>query len=373
MRGRGSIRGDALAASFIFSSVLLELSIREAFHHTWAEVPKILGVFTLWSAMLLLILWIERRRAASSLHRESLGSREWVWSGPVLLGIAIAIWVSIVCEPWMAETFDLHLGPGVRSVVSIMFPTVGVLVAHAKLSEAGWSGLRRGISAAMVVFVLSQPLLAIVRAKDYLWPVPQSTDSLASAKPALQVFVLLDELNDKAAEPIIAAMSRSGQPVLHRALIPVASATAKVVPSLFTHEKFPDAKPCSLNTVCSGTQVLNFARIHATRPDIDVVGFYLPYCAIQGLRSCHVEVLESPLFSWDRWSCAFLRRYGSAIGMFDDAEKQHCRQLGNKVFSELVSDVEDRISRAQVWAQWGRAVRARAAAPSCRTGSRSRA
>jgi hypothetical protein len=171
--------------------------------------------------------------------------------------------------------------------------------------------------------------------------------------PKVQVFVLLDELNDKAAEPIIAAMSRSGERVLHRALTPVANATAKVVPALFTHEKFPDAKPCSLNTTCSGTRTLDFSRIHASRPDIDIVGFYLPYCAIQGLRSCHVEVLASPVLSWDRWSCALLRRSDMASIRAGETDRQRCRQLGGKVFSELVSDVEDRIWQAPVWREGG--------------------
>lgn len=135
MRARDSIRGDALAASLVFSSVLLELSIREAFHHTWAEVPKLLGVLALWLAMLLLTIRLERRRVTSSLPRGALRTPEWVRTGPLLLGIAIAIWVSVVCEPWLAEAFGANLGPGGRLVVSIIAISAISLLAHTKLSE----------------------------------------------------------------------------------------------------------------------------------------------------------------------------------------------------------------------------------------------
>jgi hypothetical protein len=209
------------------------------------------------------------------------------------------------------------------------------------------------VSAAGVIFVLSQPVLAHWRAHDVIWPVPQTAESSSTPAPEIQVIVLLDELNDKAAGPIIAAMSRSGRPVHHRALVPVADGTLKVVPSLFARTPFPDAKPCSLDTVCSGNQVLDFSRIRASRADIDVVGFFLPYCAIQGLRSCHVGKPASPVLSMDRWKCALLRRSKAVADRAGEAERRHCVKLVGLVWSDLATDVERRVWQAPVWRNGG--------------------
>jgi hypothetical protein len=351
---RGSLRYDVIAASVILGSGLAELAIREQFHRMSSEVLQILGVLIVWSAILLAAGWVgARHRARRRAAHGDEGQREAAWFGPALVGIAAAVWVYVIYGPWLANALGSTLGPEFGPVL-VLFVLIATLTsAGAKLPATTWSAVRRGVSAAGVIFVLSQPVLAHWRAQDVVWPSPETSESSFTPAPEIQVFILLDELNDKAAGPIIAAMSRSGRPVYHRALVPVADGTLKVVPSLFARTPFPDAKPCGLDTVCSGNQALDFSRIRASRPDIDVVGFFLPYCAIQGLRSCHVEKPVSPVFSMERWGCALLRRSEAVARITGVAGHRHCAQLGGTVWADLATDVEHRIWQAPVWRDGG--------------------
>lgn len=351
---RGSLRYDVMAASLILASGLAELVIREQFHRMSFEMLRILGVSIVWFAILLAAGWVgARQRARRYVAHGDEGQREAAWFGPALVGIAAAAWVHVIYGPLLADALGSTLGAEFGPAL-VLFTLVAALTgAGAKLPATTWSAVRRGVSAAGMIFVLSQPVLAHWRAHDVVWPSRETSESSPKPAPEIQVFILLDELNDKAAGPIIAAMSRSGRPVHHRALVPVADGTLKVVPSMFARTPFPDAKPCSLNTVCSDNQALDFSRIRASRPDIDVVGFYLPYCAIQGLRSCHVEKLASRIFSMERWRCALLRRSEAVAHRAREAERRHCVEVLGTVWADLATDVERRLWQVPVWHDGG--------------------
>lgn len=350
----GSLRYDVMSASLILSSGLVELLIREQFHRMSSEMLPILGVLLVWSAILLSAGWVGvRRRSRRRVAQGQEISQEATWIGPAFVGIAAALWLQVVHGPWLANALAPTFGPAFGSVL-VLFALIATLtVTGARLPISTWSGLRRGVSAVLVIFVLSQPMLAYWRAHDIIWPAPEAAKSTPTTSPETQVFVLLDELNDKAAGQIMAAMSRAGHPVHHRALIPVGDATLKVVPALFARTPFPEVKPCSLDTVCSGNQALDFSRIRAGRSDIDVVGFYLPYCAIQGLRSCHVEKMASPVFSMERWKCALIRRSEAVAQRVGEARRRLCVELIGTVWADLATDVENRLWQAPVWRDGG--------------------
>jgi hypothetical protein len=89
------------------------------------------------------------------------------------------------------------------------------------------------------------------------------------------------------------------------------------------------------------------------RPDVDIVGFYFPYCAIKGLRSCNVVSPMSPYLDFARWHCAAQRRSDWLTGLDGETERVRCaNQLGH-VWATLGQDVEAAIWRAPVWERGG--------------------
>jgi hypothetical protein len=203
--------------------------------------------------------------------------------------------------------------------------------------------------------VASQPFVASVRAPTVLWPERQATSAIAakSDAKAVTVFLLLDELNAKSSAPIVEALSKTGREVRFKELEPIDDATAKVVPAMFSGVPFPNAKPCGLETICSGASVLDFSKIFASRPDVDVVGFYEPYCAIRGLRSCAHLAPASPITDGGRWWCAALRRSAWLLDPVGSEAKSECSRLGNAAWAGMVTGVEQAIAVAPVWKEGG--------------------
>jgi len=320
----------------------LELGMREVFYRISGEMLGLV-MLLLAAITLLLVGSVGLRRAAGSTCAQRLGR--------CLLVGAFAMWGLTVGGQLAPVIFGLN-----GSLVALLI--VGGLAAL-RMEAGSWSGLRRALSAAALIFVISQPLLAAWRAPQLQWPAPavpsgvKPAAKVAASTPELTVVVLLDELSDSASGPIVEAMKRAGRPVHRKALRPSGDGTSKVVPSLFSQQNFDQAKPCGWHTLCSGTQALDFSRIYASRPDIDVVGFYMPYCAMRGLRSCEVLSPPSPYGDPERWWCAAQRRSDRLAAHGGEVARQRCGELGGKVWAALGASVEAAMWRAPTWQRGG--------------------
>lgn len=229
------------------------------------------------------------------------------------------------------------------AVLAVLACTVASVALLLWVGPAQWRKARLAIVVAALLFVASGLVLGQLRAKSIAWPAGfQAQDAAADAGRVATLIVLLDELNARNAGPIVNALQQLGLQVHVKAVLSVGDGTAKVVPALFTGVLFPEPRPCGLTTICSGNQALDFGRIQATRPDIDVVGFYHPYCAIQGLRFCARQAVGLAAFDSHRWQCGLWRRLGwPAVGNADD-----CRASAVGVWRNLSERLLDDLRQA---------------------------
>jgi len=331
---------DVIATSVVLSSVAIELALRELYYHLSAELPRMLLLTLVWIAVLLALVVVGRR----------VDPARHLLAGRLAVFIALALWFDLVGDvvvAWLASVFDGH-HTMVHSAVFVLF-VVGAWYAL-DAPDKRWSAWRRALAAITFLFVASQPVIAAITAPTVSWP--QAHKGTSGGRD-VTVFLLLDELNASAAGPVVDALAKAGRGVTIKSLLPVGDATAKVVPAMFSGRRFPDAKPCGLDTVCSGAQVLDFSKVVASRPDVDVVGFYEPYCAIRGLRSCVQLAPSSPALEGERWWCAALRR-SAWLSQRAGSETDHrCAELGGRTWARMVSDVEQAIERAPVWREGG--------------------
>lgn len=336
-RGSGSEpKWNLIATLLVLLSTALELGIREAFYRVSSEAPSLLLVAVL--ALLALAMgWRFLRADGDSLTRRA--------GGRVMMLAAFFVW-------WRLT--GMYRPSGALLWGCLLLLVVGFVTAL-RLDASRWATLSRVLTVGVVIFVLSQPLLAFLRASDLQWPPPAPAGGGLAGQPVPQttVVVLLDELSAKAAGPIAEAMARSGYPVVQRAIKPSGDATGKVVPSLFTGREFKESKPCSWHAVCSDSEVLDLDRIKVSRPDIDIVGFYFPYCAIKGLRSCNVVSPMSPYLDMARWHCAAQRRSEWLTRFDGEAERLRCAEQIGRVWATLGEGVESAIWNAPAWTRGG--------------------
>jgi hypothetical protein len=232
----------------------------------------------------------------------------------------------------------------------------GLALAWVVRAEARWRRVRPALLIAATLFVVSQPLLGHWMSPALEWPAASGAaqkeakltlrDGSDAATRINVVMLLLDELNARDGRALAEVLAAHGMAVSRRSLRPVDDATAKVIPEIWTGMQFSDPKPCSFTAICSDGQALDFARVTASRPDIDVVGFYHPYCAMRGLRWCERVGVPLPLYNPDRWKCSLQSRLGLS-------DTQRCTDLQDGPFFELRAATMAAVWRAPFWRAGG--------------------
>lgn len=330
--------GDFLAAAALLGAAAIELAMREHFHQLSVEALRIAG---LMGAGLTLVGLSTFVRFVVPAHWRDRGRR---------MVVVAAACVSLYFLVWPDLLAAVGGATPARTLLAYGFGLGGVvaLALLAGLPTTHWNRCRWAMVFGFLLFVGSQQLVGQFAARPHVWP-PASQVGPALPGRSAQIYLLLDELNAGSAGPFVDVFRQAGMPVAFKAVQPVAHATAQVIPALFSGLSFEQAKPCGWTTICSGSAVLDFSMISAARADIDVVGFYMPYCAIRGLRYCERLSPVSAISSLARWRCGAATR----IGLGGDTTKHQCSVEQRDRWRAFVSDVEQAIWHAPIWSRGG--------------------
>jgi hypothetical protein len=110
--------------------------------------------------------------------------------------------------------------------------------------------------------------------------------SVINPQPIATVFVVLDELSPAYASVVTSYIPSRDFLVTIGAAKKAGQSTVNAIPSMLTGLPHDDVAPCGAAVLC-GSGGFSPARLKATLPNTDVVGFYHPYCEIRGLRFCY--------------------------------------------------------------------------------------
>jgi hypothetical protein len=150
-------------------------------------------------------------------------------------------------------------------------------------------------------------------------------------KKIATIVLLYDEMNANVSHGIVDVLASNGMKVGTKMVLPVHSATAQVVPAIFSGRSFKIANACGYTRVCSEEAVLDFSQITVNRGDVDVIGFYLPYCEILGLRSCERVVVKRSVFDIKHWRCAV----ENFLNNTEYGKNNFCQKLHHEAFAEM--------------------------------------
>lgn len=291
---------DAATSLVLLAATGWQVLMREWYHRTGEQTTKVLLWFGCWMALMLLTT-IGPRLLPTQFHTKfSRGVLLITTTLSAYFLIGGVIWATMI----RAELSRYWLVLGIILLLALVF-LVKLAAVRLRLS---WVLLRKVIFVSAVFFTVSQPILVTILRPNINWPLtnqPTASQPEADARSAT-IFLLLDEMNASSAAPFVDMLKGHGLKVEFKGIKPVADATAKVIPAMFSGQDFKQARPCGLTAICSGFNILDFSHIRANRADIDVVGFYHPYCSIQGLRWCHnlddqISLLE------ESWGCVLSR------------------------------------------------------------------
>lgn len=289
---------DLIVMGCAWALALGETAMREQYHDTGQLRSRMLLMALGWGATAAV-------RIAIGLRRPVVADGAWSRTCVAVSFAASAAWLIGPVGRLSTETVMAALALAAVATVWLL-----------RLAPETWARLLTACCTGLALFVAVPPVVAWLHQERLSFPREGKPEERGA--DLVQVFLLLDELNARSAPPLVQTLSALGLQVNSKAVHPVAHHTINVIPQLVAGRPFPKAKACGPSSVCSGADVLSFSGVTAARPDIDVVGFYHPYCAMKGLRWCDAVEVKAPAF-WQRdlstWACALegqVRRFGVA-------------------------------------------------------------
>jgi hypothetical protein len=174
--------------------------------------------------------------------------------------------------PWWAK---LAVGGVFATLFLLLFLRVGA---------EGWRKVAKSIIVASAVFVLSPMLIAWSHSS----PGQGKLFGIAHAAGVNNYLVLvLDETSPEYTAGMVRELEGAQLHVKSAEVAEAGAATLNAIPSMLSTSRHDDVAPCTPTALC-GAQGFDFAALTADGK-ADVVGFWHPYCAIRGLRSCARE------------------------------------------------------------------------------------
>ncbi len=267
-----------------------------------------------------------------------------------LLHAATVIMVCLALFNGLREAgYIQHAAPLLLKAGATLFALTAAWLATAKMRQEAWARIYPATIIACPIFVFSPWMIAHNSASAAYWPT-QSSQAAAKQPTALPrqntVVLLLDELSADAAGPIVARLREQGLALQVSDLKPAGSDTINVIPAIWLHEDFTRAAPCGPTQLCSGGNVLDFSRIRASSDDIDVVGFYHQYCAMQGLRSCSFFAFPHKPALLDLTCELFKKPRLSSLGCLPSVEER-------QFFTRQRTDLQRALMEAPFWQHGG--------------------
>ncbi|QEL54991.1 hypothetical protein [Chromobacterium paludis] len=174
---------------------------------------------------------------------------------------------------------------GVKLLLALLTLAACWLIAK-RIPQEIWLRVRNASIAAMAIYLLTPYALSLFNSTPEQTVFGKERPYAAASQHATLV-LLLDETGPEFIAPLLQTI-QTEKLQSRTAIIPSAGQnTVNAIPAMLTGHRFDDVTPCGSTRLCSPTRSIDFSKLHAGRPDLDMVGFWHPYCAIQGLRYCH--------------------------------------------------------------------------------------
>lgn len=153
--------------------------------------------------------------------------------------------------------------------------------SYLRFRSEGWRNFSKFIIVAAWTFTLSPVVFLLASSL-------RPTQELGFGGPQEfnnQIVIVLDETSPEYASGIIQNLKRAHLYVKATELVAAGRSTTNAIPSMLSQTRHDDVSPCNWSALC-GRQNFDFSSLSAIGSKTDIVGFWHPYCAIRGLRSC---------------------------------------------------------------------------------------
>jgi hypothetical protein len=196
-----------------------------------------------------------------------------------IAGLSLLFAICILLGPYFAE------GTGKNYLTALIIVLISLsAVSLCYLSDRAWHKSAAIIQMAILAWGLSPLLLAWIQS-DQTTHRTFTVERITRYPPKAVVVLVLDEMSPELAPLLRPVLTTPGHKLHVGQVIRAGENTVDAIPSMLTPQLHDGVAVCGGTSLC-GAVFFDMARLRASRPDTDVVGFYHPYCAILDLRSC---------------------------------------------------------------------------------------
>jgi hypothetical protein len=112
-------------------------------------------------------------------------------------------------------------------------------------------------------------------------------DNISNVNTKANVIIIFDELSYEYDSSLRDILNNAGLNINYKILESAGKNTLNAIPSMLTTSRHDEVYPCGLDRLC-GNNEFAFSLLRSYNFNLDIIGFYHPYCRIQGLRYCKV-------------------------------------------------------------------------------------
>lgn len=213
----------------------------------------------------------------------------------------VAAWLGIRLTRFVAGFSLLYaiyllLRAGFRAEDLELGGQIGLFLACITLSGFGarflsgvlWHRAARAIVMVIIAWAIAPLMLAWMQSDVRIRPT-FSVQRILPHSPKAVVIIILDEMSPELM-PFLMPSIRQESHALHTATVQKAGKdTIYAIPSMLTPQRHDGVAVCG-NTQLCGRVFFDMSRLRASQADTDIVGFFHPYCAVRGVRSCWTPV-----------------------------------------------------------------------------------
>jgi hypothetical protein len=186
---------------------------------------------------------------------------------------------------WFLATYKLIPYSNISTKSVFVFLIIALLYVLVRFcGELFWRKTGRIFMVMFISLLISTPTISFFQTVTTIKPT-LSVERIFKVPPKAVVVIIFDELSPEMM-PIFRPALTNGEHVLHiGTTLKAGKNTINAIPSMLTSMRHDDVVVCGSTRLC-GENPFDMSYLKAAHSSIDVVGFYHPYCAIQGLRSC---------------------------------------------------------------------------------------
>ena len=201
----------------------------------------------------------------------------------------VAVLLMIYAIYTLFRTYFLNFGLKNNDLGMLVAASILLSAASLRfLSDRAWHRSARFILIAIVAWVLSPLLFAWIQS-DQATHRTLTIERVVKRPPRAVVIIILDEMSPELAPLLRSALTAKGHTLHAGKTRKAGKDTIYAIPSMLTPQRHDGVAACGDTRLC-GDVFFDMNRLIATQPNTDVVGFFHPYCAIRGLRSCWVPL-----------------------------------------------------------------------------------